>query len=198
VAALFPDSDLMTQAAQISELEELVGQLPADERTKALGHILDLFLQGSSQYGPGLVALFDTVILRFLPACDPPTLAALVTRLAAVANAPPRVIKFLASHEDIAIAEPVLMQSPSITEAALGEIARTKSQSHQLAIACRPQLSTGVTDPLLTSGDDVVVRYTFSNPGASFSQTGRKILMERSKNDGMLADLMKQNRSFSR
>ena len=185
-------------AAQISELEELVGQLPVDERIKALGHILDLFQQGAAGYGGELVALFDTVIHRFLPGCDADTLAALTTRLAPLPNAPPRVIRYLASHDDIAIAEPVLMQSSSISDAALGEIARTKSQSHQLAIACRPQIGTAVTDSLLTAGDDVVVRYVFSNPGASFSQTGKKLLMERSKNDGMLADLLKQNRSFSR
>ncbi|MFX7663266.1 DUF2336 domain-containing protein, partial [Acinetobacter baumannii] len=86
-----------------------------------------------------------------------------------VANAPRHLVGRLAREDEIAIAGPLLRQSPVIDESALVEIAREKGQQHLLAMAERPTLSTGVTDVLVRRGDRDVVRVTATNAGAAFS-----------------------------
>lgn len=183
-------------AVQIAELAGLVRELPTDKRTPTLGRLLDFFVQESGRYRAEHVAVFDSVMNEFIAASEAKVLAALSQRLAPLANAPTQVVKYLACHDDIAIAEPVLMQSPSIADSVINEIVQNKGQSHLLAIACRPQLSPAVTDALIASGDDVVVRYAFNNPGAAFSESGVKTLLERGKSDGALAELIKQRKDF--
>ena len=55
--------------------------------------------------------------------------AELSERLAPISNAPSKVIRRLASDDEIAVARPVLAQSPRLTPADLVDIAETKSSS---------------------------------------------------------------------
>src|SRR5689334_24722167 len=61
-------------------------------------------------------------------------------------------LRRLARHEDIAVAEPVLAESPRLSNADLIEIANTRSEQHLIAIAGRWWLQEVVTDALLEIG----------------------------------------------
>jgi uncharacterized protein (DUF2336 family) len=70
--------------------------------------------------------------------------AELSERLAAVANAPVKVVRRLAGDADISVAGPILERSPGLAEADLLEIAKT-SEAHGLAISRRktqPQIQS--------------------------------------------------------
>lgn len=177
--------------SQIIEIEDQLRHVPAAKLAGKLGQIANLFLQDAAGGRAEHVDLFDRILNSFMAGIETKALASLSQRLAAIADAPVKVVRRLAIHDDISVAEPVLLHSPCIDDAALNEIARSKSQSHLLAIACRPRLNATVTDMLIARDDAVVIRYAANNPGAQFSEAGYLALVKLSKNDGALAELVK-------
>ena len=117
--------------------------------------------------------------------------------VAPVANAPHNVIQRLASDDDIAVAGPVLAQSPRLTDENLVEIAESKGQSHLSKIAERAQLSPVVTDVLVDRGDHEVVTKVAVNTGARFSKTGMSMLAMRASGDNELTQAMTQRADIS-
>ncbi len=185
-------------ASSISELEEMLQRVSAANRSQTLGGVIDLFLQGADRYRPEHIDLFDKVLSCLIVEMDTKELKALSKRLASCAKAPVATVTRLARDDDPSISEPVLLQSLCLEDAVLGDIARTKSQSHLLAIACRAKVSAVVTELLIERGDDVVVRYVANNPGAEFSEAGFLALVKRSKSDGALAEQLKERKDIRR
>ena len=108
-------------------------------------------------------------------------------RLAPIANAPIEILRRLANDEDIAVAAPVLTQSPRLQEKDLVDIARNKGQAHLAALSERNPLMPAVTDILVQRGDRDVVQKVADNPGARLSEAGYSSLVRRAQNDGDLA-----------
>jgi uncharacterized protein (DUF2336 family) len=91
----------------------------------------------------------------------------------------------------------VLVRSPCVDNSILMEIARSKSQTHLLAIACRPKLDVEIVDLLIERGDEVAVRYVANNLGARLSEASAVALVERAKIDEALADLISKRPDVS-
>lgn len=173
--------------AILSELEEALAHGTADRRVKTLRRVTDLFVFGSSHFSEDHIALFDGVFDHLLADIEMSARAALADRLKSVPNAPPGVIRALASDDAIGVAGPVLAASPRIDNATLVETARTKSQDHLLAISRRSSLVDTVTDVLVERGNRDVALSTVRNAGARFSETGYLRLVKRSEGDDELA-----------
>jgi uncharacterized protein (DUF2336 family) len=109
-------------------------------------------------------------------------------RLAPVGNAPVEVVRRLAQDDDIAVAGPVLKQSPRLAETDLVDIAQTKSQAHLLAISERPGIAEPVTDVLVRRGAREVVHSVADNRDARFSNDSFFTLVDRAEQDGVLAE----------
>jgi len=89
------------------------------------------------------------------------------------------------------------MRSSCLDDSTLGDIARTKGQTHLLAIACRPRLTAEIVDLLLARGDEVVVRYVANNRGAQISEKVAATLVERARSDETLAILVRERREIA-
>src|SRR5262249_18219400 len=76
------------------------------------------FLAGASRFNDDHVRLFDEVFSRLISEIETKARTELSHRLAPVGNAPVEGMRRLAQDDDIAIARPVLEQSPRIAEAA--------------------------------------------------------------------------------
>lgn len=170
----------------IDELEDAIASGSPDKRLASLWRIIDLFMDGSGRYSEEQVALFDDVILRLAAEIEAKARAKLARRLAAVADAPVKVIRSLAADDDTSVAAPVLIRSPRLDESDLIATARTKSQGHLDAIARRKSLSPAVTDVLVDRGDSQVVRSVAKNAGARFSDAGFGKLVARAQGDETL------------
>lgn len=103
-------------------------------------------------------------------------------------NAPIEVIRRLAKDDSIAVAQPVLSQSARLTSDDLVEIAKSKGQEHLLAIAERRNLTSAVTDVLVTRGGRAVRHAVADNPNAEFSDIGFAALVESAENDDGLIE----------
>jgi len=171
----------------LDELEDAVVRQDIGRRADALRRITDLFVAASSQYSDAQIALYDEVMSRLVKEIDTSARAAFGQRVADNPEAPPNVIRALALDDEIQVAEPVLLHSERLDETTLVESAKTKSQSHLLAISRRQNLAEAVTDVLVQRGDSEVALSTARNVSAKFSDFGYAKLVERSKDDDGLA-----------
>ena len=171
----------------IPELETALLQGSAEKHGEILRQITTLFLEGSKNFNEDHIRLFDDVFGRLIEEIEGRAKAELSRRLAPIANAPIEILRRLANDEDIAVAAPVLTQSPRLQEKDLVDIARNKGQAHLAALSERNPLMPAVTDILVQRGDRDVVQKVADNPGARLSEAGYSSLVRRAQNDGDLA-----------
>jgi uncharacterized protein (DUF2336 family) len=167
----------------LQEIEETLRKADPQKRHQTLRALTDLFLSGASNFDEKKVELFDDVFQALLDDSERSEIVDVSRRMAPVENAPRRLIKRLASDREISIAGPVLRQSPRLTEEDLCEIARSKGNSHMLAISMRKGLTEPVTDILISQGDRAVAKTVANNNSAKLSQDGLKQLLERAETD---------------
>jgi len=175
-------------ASLIPELEDVLQNGSAERRARTLQRITSLFLNGADQYNEDHVELFDGVFTRLIEEIETKARAELAHRLAPVSNAPLEAVRRLAKDDDIAVAGPVLEQSPRLPETDLVDIARTKSQAHLLAISGRTGIAESVTDELIRRGDRLVVRSVADNRQARLSEQSFTTLVNQAEADGILAE----------
>jgi uncharacterized protein (DUF2336 family) len=171
----------------IDEIEDALAAQSEEKRAAALWRITDLFIAGAETFGEDHVTLFDDVLQRLATTIEKNARAKLSSRLARIPNAPPVMMRNLASDHDIRVAQPVLRYSTRLDDSYLAETATTHSQQHLLAISQRQGLSETVTDVLVERGDRDVVRSVVQNSGARFSNAAFRTLVERSVGDDVLA-----------
>lgn len=176
------------RVSMVRELEESIRTGSPNQRITTLRRVTDLFISGAERFDEEQIKLFDHVIGRLAAEIEKTALAELSNRLAPVPNAPPGVVRTLAYDDAIAVAGPVLERSARLEEGDLIEIARTKSQSHLLAISGRPQLGMALTDVLVERGNAEVTQRVAGNAGASFSESGFSSLVSRATSDEVLAE----------
>jgi uncharacterized protein (DUF2336 family) len=173
-------------ASLISELDVIAHGSP-QRRARTLERIAALFLERAGSLNEDHVQLFDVVLTRLITGSDANVRAGLSCCLAPLGNAPVNVIRRLASDHDIAVARPVLEQSPRIPEADLIAVVETGSQAHLLAVARRPGLPAVVTDILVRRGNRDVVHEVVDRHDAHLSHGSFLALVDRAKHDGVLA-----------
>jgi uncharacterized protein (DUF2336 family) len=176
-----------SRTSLIVELEDALASGSSEKRAEVLARVTDLFVYGAESLDEAQVDLFDDVYARLIKEIETNTLAELGRRLAMIDNAPPKLIRQLAEHEEIAVAWPVLAQAERLDEANLVDIAKEKSQAHLLAISVRDSLSEPVTDVLVDRGYSIVVHSVAANAGARFSENGFATLVKHAQDDEDLA-----------
>jgi uncharacterized protein (DUF2336 family) len=174
----------------IDELEHAVKNGSPENRTNTLRRVTDLFLHDANRLNDKQIEVFDDILCLLAERIEKSALVDLGKRLAPIGNAPGRMIRSLASHDEIAVAAPVLTGSRRLTTNDLVEIAQTKGQAHLLAISERSALEPAVTDILLDRGDRKVVAVVATNASAHFSELGFSRLVEKSADDDSLAEIV--------
>ena len=186
------------QSTLIDDLERALATGSEAQRIDMLSRITDLFLADADRYSGAQIHLFDEVIGKLTSAIEAKARAKLAARLAHARTAPKGVIRMLAFDDDIEVARPVLTSSDGLADADLLDNARTKGQSHLLAIAERKVLSEAVTEVLVERGDRRVAHSLARNVGARFSDAGFRMLVKRTAGDDALAMQVGSRRDLPR
>lgn len=176
-------------ACLLKDVDGSLGRGSGEDRARTLARITDLFVDGADDYGPEEVELFDSVIQRFAAAIETRARVELAERLAPLGNGPRGVLLTLA-HDEIVVARPVLSHSPRLYDQDLMAIAVQRGRDHMLAICDRPKVSESVTDVLVHQGDGVVRHAIAGNLGARFSLMGAATLIDHSRGDAALQELL--------
>jgi len=172
-------------SALLRDLEATMVRGSGEERVQILSRLTDLFLSTASGMAEDQVSVFDVVIGRLSRAIEVRARIELAERLAEVPNAPGGVVRQLALDE-IAVARPVLIGSPRLSDQDLVAISAAKGRDHMLAITERPDLGEPVTDFLILRGGRVVTHAVASNQSARFSRHGMGVLVMRAVQDDAL------------
>lgn len=188
----------MRDPSFLQDIEKAIASGTVGQRLRALKRITDLFAAGSARYTIEQIAVFDDVLLMLAELVETDARARLARRLAALPDAPPKMIRALAFDPAIKVAGPVLSRSKQLAEPDLVENARTQSQGHLYAIARRRELSEAVTEVLVERGNRRVVRSVAGNAGARFSDTGMGRLVDRAGRDDRLAEIVGLRRDIPR
>jgi uncharacterized protein (DUF2336 family) len=174
--------------ALMSELEDALQSGAPERRIVMLRRITDLFLTDANRLNEEQVGVFDEILTHLAHRIEERVLSQISLKFAPVRNAPKNMISLLANDDNIAVAGPVLAQSDRIAENELIEIAKSKSQTHLLAIAIRATLSEAITDILIQRGDKRVVGKLARNAGARFSHDGYESIVNRAEGDDEMAE----------
>src|SRR5258708_24213919 len=180
----------------VDEVEIAINTGSADKPLETIKRVTDLFLSSAGSFNGEQIELFDNVLERLIKTIEIRAIADVSSRialaemssqLAPIAQAPPSVVRRLASNDEIAIAGPVLTESARLSAEDLVEIAKTKGEQHLLAISGRWWLKEIVTDVLLARRYPSVSRRLINNPGARVSAAGFAIVVALADSDPELA-----------
>ncbi|GIQ79266.1 DUF2336 domain-containing protein [Bradyrhizobium sp. RD5-C2] len=182
--------------AIIDEVEAAIRAGSAEKCIATAKRVTDLFLLSAGSFNSEQVELFDNVLERLVKTIELRALAEISARmalaeiseqLAPVAQAPPAIVRRLASNDEIRVARPMLQESSRLSAEDLVEIAQTKSEQHLLAVAGRWWLKEVVTDALLARRFASVSHRLVTNPGAKVSPDGFAVVLAQAEHDPTLA-----------
>jgi hypothetical protein len=162
-----------------------------EQRLATATRLTELFAEQANGYSDDQIGVFDVVIGQIAAGVGTSGRVGLSERLADIQNAPRGVIRQFAL-DDIAVARPVLMRSPRLSEQDLIAVATSRGRDHMLAITERPYLTAPVTDVLVVRGDRVVSHSLAANETASFSARGMGLLVTRALTDEALQGALGQ------
>ncbi|NKB55204.1 MAG: DUF2336 domain-containing protein [Alphaproteobacteria bacterium] len=100
--------------------------------------------------------------------------------LAELPDAPRDLIRLLA-NDDIEIAYPVLTNSGVLQDDDLIEVIRHRTQEHQLAVTIRQNINESVSEALVETGNENVIRSLLKNTDAKIARSTMEYLVEQSK-----------------
>ncbi len=178
------------------EVEAAIAAGSAEKCAETAGHITALFVASAGSFNDQQIELFGDVFERLISTIElraladvgaRMALAELSAQLAPVPQAPASVARRLARHEEIAIAGPMLIESPRLSTKDLVEVAQTRGEKHLLAISARWWLHEMVTDALLARRFPSVSRRLVANPGARVSAAGFATVVAQAASDPELA-----------
>jgi len=176
--------------ALLSELNGVLRTVSRTRHIEILRQVASLFLSNAANYTPEQREIFDVVIKRLAQNVSSRDLIDLSGRLAAMDGAPADTVAQLSASDDIAVSGPILEKSNVLKDSDLVGIAKTKSQSHLMAIANRQHINAIVTDVLVDRGDSAVKQKVLANEGAEISEFGFACLVSAASKDRKLAEIV--------
>jgi uncharacterized protein (DUF2336 family) len=167
-------------ASDVSHLIDLARDNSLEGRSALAVAIGGLVEDDSRQLTPHELALMNDILKKLIQDVARPIRKSLAAKLAGSHNAPSEIVEILA-NDDFDIASPILLKSDLLSDDALIEIVRHRSQAHRLAIAMRRSLTAAVCDSLVATGAPDVIRTLLQNHGAAISKSTMAYLVEQSR-----------------
>jgi len=177
----------MTVNPLIPELEDVIQHSSSARRGDALRRLGSLFAETASRLNDDHILVFEDVLCRLLDGAEVDARVELAHRLGEIHNAPRELVHRLVRDDDIAVARPMLRQSPRVAESDLVDIAETRSAAHLLALSKRKAITPPLTDTLIRRGNRDVLRSLADNGEAHLTDANFAALIDHSAQDGSLA-----------
>ena len=175
----------MSDPISIEELQANGGQT----RRTLLRRLIDFIALPASQVAPQDRSMGGDILLDMLLHATDSDRLHCAQRIAALKDAPRRLLRYLAQC-NIDIARPLLEDSESFDSSDLLEIIDHVSPEHRVLIAGRKIVPASVTDQLSRRGEISAIKALIQNQGAELSETAIDILVERSRKENALPNLL--------
>ena len=163
--------------SKLNDLIALADEPSSAKRRELLRGVTDLFFTGDS-HDPVQMGLFDDVMTQLAGEMEEAVRVELAERMSQ-APAPPRGLNRALALDSIAVAQPILQRSSSLSEEDLLEVARTRGQEHLRAISQRASVPSAVSDAIVERGDDNTLGVLLRNEGAVLSRQAHEAVVDR-------------------
>ena len=184
---------LSSVGVELQDLLSLARDKSVAGRTALVKALGDLFYDSHSELSSDERVIMGEILQRLIGDVEEVVRKALAETLAGLPEAPPQVISALA-NDAIEIAYPILLESSVLQDMELIEIIRHRTHEHQLAIAMRGSISEEVSDALVETDDNDVIRTLVENRGAKISGDTMERIVDRSEDQTDLQDpLLRRN-----
>ncbi len=161
-------------------LLELARERSAAGRNELAATISELFAGKGTQLTDRERALMFEILHHIVKDAEMEVRKVISSRLADRKDAPAALIELL-GNDDIEVAYPILTESQVLHDESLIEIIRNRTLEHQMAVAIRHTVSENVTDALVETGDERVIKTLLQNENANISQATMDFLVEQSQ-----------------
>ncbi|MDH3235605.1 MAG: DUF2336 domain-containing protein [Alphaproteobacteria bacterium] len=170
----------LAAAPDIVNLLDLARDRSSTGRATLVDAVGNMFLARDGGLSDRESALISEILCKLLDDVEASVRQTLAERLSDRGDAPRELIVQLANDE-IAVARPLLIDSPLLDEPDLIEIVRHRSREHQLAVAVRSGIGATVSDALIATGDGGVIKSLLENESATISQLAFEYLVEQAR-----------------
>ena len=161
-------------------LLSLARQKSAESRNTLAATIADLFERKEKTLTDRERALMFDILHNVVREVELAIRRKLSERIANFKDVPLDLAKILVNDE-IEVAYPLLSQSKVLRDMDLIEVIRHRTLEHQLAVAIRERVSEKVSDALVETGEESVIRTLLKNSGAEISNKTMAYLVEQSR-----------------
>ncbi len=161
-------------------LMELARAKSHEHRNVLAQTVSDLFTDGGTTLSDRERALMFDILHRVVRDAEFSVRRGISRKLAAQPDAPRDLMRDLANDE-IEVAYPILVRCKVLQDIDLIEVVRNRTLEHQLAVAVRSDLSSRVSEALVETGDQRVIRELLKNQDACLSRATLAYLVEESK-----------------
>lgn len=173
-----PTPAAVTTGLSATDLLDLARSKAPDDRQRLLTAVINL-CEGAGPSTP-MPPVLGEIFLTLAAQAERHIRQQLSERLASADWAPPALIEMLALDE-IDVAAPVIAASPVLKDAALIRVLVETTLEHQIAVARRPHLSSGVVDAILDQADPITMTALASNRTADIGEAAMHRLVEHSR-----------------
>ncbi|WP_428523914.1 DUF2336 domain-containing protein [Roseibium sp.] len=167
---------------ELAKLADLAKDSSTAGRKSLIATLTEMFLAAGDARGENTAYLFGDIALKLLGDLEEDSRADLAQRVSKDDFAPHQLMLELAK-DTLAVAAPVLENSPVINSEDLIEIASSASMDHLEAIAVRVPIEEAVTTVLVDRGDAGVLSKVAGNEGAEINDTSFMTLVDKAGRD---------------
>ncbi len=161
-------------------LLELARQKSSASRLELAATVSDLFSEDNTVLSDRERGLMYVILRRIVKDAEMDVRKMISSRLADRDDAPLDLIEILANDE-IDVAYPILTECSVLQAQDLIAVIRTRTFEHQLAVSIRNSVSEGVSDALVATKDERVIRSLLQNENATISHATMEYLVEQSE-----------------
>ena len=178
---------MTAQTGRLEHLVDLAGEQSSERRRELLRDITDVFLEKPETHSQQATQYFSEIMGKVAFDLEQQVRAELAEKLAEETSAPQDLIRRLA-NDTIDVAQPILEQSPVLTQADLIGIAEQGGQDHLIAITGRKDIGPDLSCSLVERGDDRVVEGLVRNKTAEISRDTMERIVTRAETNERLHD----------
>jgi len=175
--------------SELVNFDKIENESSHERRGELFCQVANLLRLASENCSDEQLDIYDSVLVRLADMVEAEARAIVADRLADLRRAPESLMRRL-STDEIRVARPVLVRSTVLTNNDLIRIAESLGQGHLSAIAERELLSEELTDVIVSRGDVSTRRVVAGNPGANFSERGFDTLVQASRFDESLQEIV--------
>jgi uncharacterized protein (DUF2336 family) len=165
---------------ELHKLLKLALDKSVEGRRNLTASLGDLFNESTTVLNERERALMSEILRKLVRECEMAVRRDLAERLSN-ADDPPHDLIVLLANDQIEVAQPILANCEVLRDMELVQIIRRRTHQHQLAIAMRRAVSEPVSDALVETGDENVIKALLENHDAKISQATMTYLAEESR-----------------